>query len=238
MWAVDAAGGTAGGRWQRKKLATREALLAAARELFDEQGFAATTVQQITDAADVSERTFFRYFDSKDDLLITGIVAMFDAVAQELAQRPLGEAPLEAMRAAVHAAVSSRAQPRSSGPALLELDPATSPAPGRLVRQFVDFEERLSAVLLDRMAASGCDPGDRRVRLTAAVAGRAGMAALRGVLWSPRGGEAGRRRSRAQVLRELDEAFAVLSDGCPIPSPAAEGAARGRAPSARTAPRR
>ncbi len=53
-----------GGRWEHKKQSTREALLAAAGELFARQGYAGTTVQQITDAAEVSERPFFRYFNS------------------------------------------------------------------------------------------------------------------------------------------------------------------------------
>lgn len=220
--AVGDVGGTAGGRWARKKLATREALLEASRTLFETQGFAATTVQQIAETADVSERTFFRYFESKDDLLITGLVELFGAIGAALARRPLDEAPLEAMLASLHAVVE-RAGTSSPSKALLELDPEASPVPGRLVRLFIDFEERLSALMLERLVASGLDPNDRRVRLTAAVAGRAGLAALRGAVWTARGAAPERRRG-ATFLADLDEAFALLADGCPLP---AADAARG-----------
>ncbi len=93
------------GRRERKKLQTREALRAAARELFARKGFTHTTVQQIADAADVSERTFFRYFDAKEDLLLPDLVAVFDAVGAALQRRPPSEPPLLAvLRAAQDAA--------------------------------------------------------------------------------------------------------------------------------------
>ena len=86
-----------GGRRERKKALTRERLIKVARELFAEQGFPETTVQQITEAADVSERTFFRYFESKDDLLLLDLVAFFDRVEFELRVRPIEEEPLVAL---------------------------------------------------------------------------------------------------------------------------------------------
>jgi AcrR family transcriptional regulator len=59
----------AAGRRDRKKSKTRSELRRAALELFAVQGYAETTVEQITDAVDVSARTFFRYFPAKDDVL-------------------------------------------------------------------------------------------------------------------------------------------------------------------------
>jgi AcrR family transcriptional regulator len=58
------------GRRQRKRRSTREALIAAALDLFEEHGFAATTIDDITERADVARRTFFRYFASKDAVLL------------------------------------------------------------------------------------------------------------------------------------------------------------------------
>jgi AcrR family transcriptional regulator len=55
---------------ERKKLATWRAIQSAALRLFDEQGYEATTVEQIAAAADVSRATFFNYFAGKDATLL------------------------------------------------------------------------------------------------------------------------------------------------------------------------
>jgi len=57
------------GRRERKKRETRERIYESARLLFLEQGFANTTVEQISEAADVAQTTFFNHFASKDALL-------------------------------------------------------------------------------------------------------------------------------------------------------------------------
>ncbi|MEV0620495.1 TetR/AcrR family transcriptional regulator [Nonomuraea sp. NPDC050404] len=80
---------------ERKKRQTRQALMDAAGRLFDEQGYEATTVDQIAAAAGVSTRTFFTYFRHKADVIRTNSVERVDAgVAAILARRP-GEAPAE-----------------------------------------------------------------------------------------------------------------------------------------------
>jgi AcrR family transcriptional regulator len=56
-------------RRERKKLETRQALMAAAQTLFREKGYMATTIEEITDRADVAKGTFFNYFASKETLL-------------------------------------------------------------------------------------------------------------------------------------------------------------------------
>ena len=74
------------GRRERKKRARRERIYEAARQLFLEQGYAATTVEQIADAADVAQTTFFNHFQSKDAVLreMTGeISAHLEAMLQQ-----------------------------------------------------------------------------------------------------------------------------------------------------------
>ena len=89
---------TAGLR-ERKKAKTRAAIRDAAMRLFGEQGYAATTVDQIADAAEVSPSTFFRYFPTKEDVVLTDDYdpALFDVL---LAQPPEVH-PIDAVIAAV-----------------------------------------------------------------------------------------------------------------------------------------
>jgi AcrR family transcriptional regulator len=58
------------GRRERRSAETREALFRAALDLFAEKGFLETTVEDITEAADVGKGTFFNYFPSKDHILL------------------------------------------------------------------------------------------------------------------------------------------------------------------------
>ncbi|WOC11409.1 TetR family transcriptional regulator [Gordonia sp. MP11Mi] len=56
---------------ERNKARTRDAIRTAAMSLFEQQGYAATTVAQIAEAADVSHTTFFRYFQSKEQVVLS-----------------------------------------------------------------------------------------------------------------------------------------------------------------------
>ncbi|MFC4589274.1 TetR/AcrR family transcriptional regulator [Sphaerisporangium corydalis] len=85
---------------ERKKHQTRLALIDAAFDLFLVQGYEATTVDQIAAAVDVSPRTFFRYFGSKEDLALDFTVEYEELVTTALAARPAGEAPLAALATA------------------------------------------------------------------------------------------------------------------------------------------
>jgi AcrR family transcriptional regulator len=86
---------------ERKKQRTRDALLRAALELFTTQGYERTTVDEIAEAVDVSQRTFFRYFASKEDVAFF-VPRLAEAhYVEAVRARPPHEAPLEALRRAV-----------------------------------------------------------------------------------------------------------------------------------------
>jgi AcrR family transcriptional regulator len=83
---------------ERKKQRTRETIARAAHELFAERGYHATTLPEIAEAADVSTRTIFAYFPSKEDILFSDFSLLKEALAQALAERPEGEDALETVR--------------------------------------------------------------------------------------------------------------------------------------------
>ncbi|WP_328222924.1 TetR family transcriptional regulator [Streptomyces sp. NBC_00310] len=86
---------------ERKKQRTHDALLRAALELFTTQGYEATTVDEIAEAVDVSQRTFFRYFAGKEEAALAVIDLTQEHFLAAVRARPADEAPLEAMRNAV-----------------------------------------------------------------------------------------------------------------------------------------
>jgi AcrR family transcriptional regulator len=83
---------------ERKKQRTRETIARAAHELFAERGYDATTLPDIAEAADVSTRTIFAYFASKEDILFSDFPLMKEALARALAERPEGTDALTTVR--------------------------------------------------------------------------------------------------------------------------------------------
>ncbi|WP_084265426.1 TetR family transcriptional regulator [Actinomadura macra] len=82
---------------ERKKQRTRLALIDAALELFLAQGYEETTIDEIVAAVEVSQRTFFRYFATKEDV-VTAFLSEYDKVLEEaLSSRPPGERPFTAL---------------------------------------------------------------------------------------------------------------------------------------------
>ncbi|MEP9382401.1 TetR/AcrR family transcriptional regulator [Nocardioides cheoyonin] len=87
--------------------AVRDEVLRHAWVLFASQGFDATTIDQVAEAAGMSRRTFFRYFSGKDELIIEKLVEAGELVAAALAERPADESPWAALRAAFGVVVRS-----------------------------------------------------------------------------------------------------------------------------------
>ena len=88
-----------GGLRQRKKIRTRGAIQHHALRLFRERGHEATTVSQIAEAAEISESTFFRYFPSKESVVLSD--DFDEAVFEALREQPAGLGPITALRRAL-----------------------------------------------------------------------------------------------------------------------------------------
>ncbi|MFF4044378.1 TetR/AcrR family transcriptional regulator [Streptomyces sp. NPDC001816] len=88
---------------ERKKIKTREAIRAATYALVEEQGYDATTIDQIADRAEVSPSTVFRYFPTKEDIVLTDEYDPF--ILEEIRQRPAEEPWADTLRYVLRRAV-------------------------------------------------------------------------------------------------------------------------------------
>ncbi|CAN5422530.1 TetR family transcriptional regulator [soil metagenome] len=84
-------------RRERKAASTRQAIVASARRLFEDHGYAETTVDQIAEHADVAPRTFFRYFPTKEALLFADFDEERARMLDSLQNRPRDEDPLQSI---------------------------------------------------------------------------------------------------------------------------------------------
>jgi AcrR family transcriptional regulator len=90
---------------ERKKARTRAAIRDQAMRLFEEQGYSATTVDQIAEAAEVSQSTFFRYFPTKEDVVLTDDYDPLIAAA--IRAQPAGLHPIDAVAAGIRMVFST-----------------------------------------------------------------------------------------------------------------------------------
>ena len=87
---------------ERKKRAARQAIATTARRLFAERGYEAVTVAEIAAAADVSEKTVFNYFPTKEDLAFAGREEGIEQFVTAIAERPPSSSILDVFRTMTH----------------------------------------------------------------------------------------------------------------------------------------
>ncbi|AZM51067.1 TetR family transcriptional regulator [Streptomyces sp. WAC 06738] len=92
---------------QRKRRLVADELSEAALRLLASKGFDAVTVDEIAATAGVSKRTFFRYFASKEDVVVRFLAGLGGGMRAALAARPEGEPPSAALRETVRAALAT-----------------------------------------------------------------------------------------------------------------------------------
>ncbi|WP_449063352.1 TetR/AcrR family transcriptional regulator [Planomonospora algeriensis] len=203
------------GRRDRKKLETRAALERAALSLVAERGLADVTVEDIAGAVDVSSRTFFNYFHTKEDALIGGDPAAAAELRGKLAAVPASVPTLEALRLVLREAAGSIQDQREQWLLRLrvfEQNPSLLP---RLVAGGAETERSLTAAVAARLG-TGPEPtaanpaADGHAELITAVALTAFRVAM--VRWSAADG--------GPLLADLlDDAFSRLAAGLPDPGP-------------------
>ncbi|HXZ75232.1 MAG TPA: TetR family transcriptional regulator [Streptosporangiaceae bacterium] len=148
---------------ERKKARTRAAIREHAFRLFREQGYDATTVEQIADAAEVSPSTFFRYFPTKEDVVLQDDLDLLWMEA--IREQPPEVGPIAALRAGVHSAFARMgeaewAQLRET----TELALAVPAVRGRMLEEMARTTQALAEAVAER---TGRDPGDFAVRTLA-----------------------------------------------------------------------
>jgi AcrR family transcriptional regulator len=184
---------------ERKKARTREAIQTHGLRLFREQGYDATTVQQIIDAAEVSESTFFRYFPTKADVVL---LDNFDPlIAASFLGQPPELTPIQALRASFRKVLAGlSAQEAAEQQERTRLVVAVPELRAAMLDQFASAMLLLAEALAER---TGRKPGDVAVlALAGAVVGVA-VAVQLALLDDP----------NADLAALLDEAMGHLESG-------------------------
>jgi AcrR family transcriptional regulator len=155
----------AAGLRSRKKHKTRLAIQDAALDLFAEQGFEGTTVEQIAARAEVSTATFFRYFGSKAEVIFSGPVHQQSALKQAIIDRPAAENDLAAIRNAMHETWLPLLDPQRT------IRQTRAAATSPLLRGLsTDLAIRWQSVISGALATRrGLPAPDQRCQLTAAI---------------------------------------------------------------------
>jgi AcrR family transcriptional regulator len=134
----------------RRRRRTAEAIVTGALGLFEERGFERTTVDQIAEAAEISRRTFFRYFADKEEVFFAEDERLLDLIHDTLDAAPDGEPVLDLARRATRAlAEHSTADPerRLARERLIAATPALQ---ARRLAKTLRWEQAIAARLVAR----------------------------------------------------------------------------------------
>ncbi|WP_315830894.1 TetR/AcrR family transcriptional regulator [Bradyrhizobium prioriisuperbiae] len=150
---------------ERKKQKTRAAIVEAATRLFEQRGFDHVTVAEVAAAADVSAKTLFTYFASKEDLLFGDETELQEMILAAIRDRAPGESVLGAVRRQIEALVSPRQAPSLvSGLDGLRRSLGDNAAlHARLRLMWERYEIAIAAALMQETDAAADDPRPRMV---------------------------------------------------------------------------
>jgi AcrR family transcriptional regulator len=190
---------------ERKKARTRAAIREHALRLFRSQGYAATTVEQIAAAAEVSQSTFFRYFPTKEDVVLRDDFG--DRMLEAFSRQPASLAPVAALRAAIREALATLTPTEwAEFRELTALGMAVPEVRARMMDELARSLDQAAGALAARVGKS---PSDLAVRVAAG--------AVFGVIMAAMGPQT---YTEGQIdpadFERVDEALALLEAGLPF----------------------
>ena len=192
---------------ERKKARTRAAIREHALRLFRANGYQRTTVEKIAEAAEVSPSTFFRYFPTKEDIILQD--DMDTRMIEALERQPAGLAPLSAVRAATREVFGSYTQ--ADLDVLQETTALTVTVPEVRARAMDEFARTITVIGEALAKRAGRPADDLAVRVTAG--------AIVGVMMSitmPWEDWSSDRQSIEGTFERIDQALALLEAGLPL----------------------
>ena len=154
------------GRWEPD---SAERLVQAALELFGERGFDQTTAEEIARRAGLTERTFFRYFADKREVLFYGANELKESLVRSVAEAPPSTSPIEAVASALVVAGAALQERR---PFVLKRQAVIAASPELLERELVKLA-RIASALAETLRERGVSEG------VATISAEAGMAIFR-----------------------------------------------------------
>jgi AcrR family transcriptional regulator len=135
---------------ERKRQLVRLEIARAAWLLFAERGYEDTTVDEIARAASISRRSFFRYFSSKEDVVVGTSDALAEDVLAAFARRPAAEPPLVAIERALRPAIETRLADAAESRAIISLLRESRTLRRALLERHARLEERLALLIAKR----------------------------------------------------------------------------------------
>lgn len=186
---------------ERKKARTRADIRRHAFRLFREQGYDATPVEQIAEAAEVSRSTFFRYFPTKEDVVLRDDMEVL--WAEVVRSQPPELSPMAALRNAM-GDIFARITP-ADRQQLRETAELTMSVPALRARSLDETVRTIGVIAELAAERSGRDPADIEVRAFAGAIVGVAMAA-----WFATSGDL------EKFMREFERAIALLEAGLPM----------------------
>ena len=192
---------------ERKKARTRAAIREHALRLIRENGYQQTTVEKIAEAAEVSPSTFFRYFPTKEDVILQD--DMDTRMIEALERQPPGLGPIAAVRAATRQVFASYTEADLD---VIRQTTALSMTVPEVRARALDELTRTIAVISEALAKRAGRPADD-------LAVRAAAGAIIGVIMSitmPWAGWSSDQQNVEDMFQRIDQGLGLLEAGLPL----------------------